>query len=218
MKRFVILMIIVILITGLISAQGIKEPSGADPQMKNEQRPNFHPERRDQRPNVCPEGRKDRRHNVNPEGRRDRRHNVNPDGRRDQRPNVNPQNREGNRQREQNTVTINGVLKLERGFVAIQNDAPNAPNTGSAFYMVPMLNRYIGFINGLREDARVTIEGIQFRNIIHPTKLIIGDRTYNFPAFNPQNQGFGAFQNRQHSGNFKKNMERLKPDNKRYRN
>jgi len=166
MKRFLILAITAILMTGMISAQGIRDGNAVDPQARTEQ----HRER-------------------------------------------NPQNRDNDRQRGQNQITINGVLKLEKGFVAIQNDAPNAPNSGSAFYLVPMLNRYIGFINGLREDARVTIEGFQFRNIIHPVKLTIGDRIYNFPAFNP-NHNFGNFQNKPH-GNFRQNMDRHGPNNKR---
>ncbi|MCL2175123.1 MAG: hypothetical protein FWB73_03665 [Treponema sp.] len=190
MKRFLVLMIIAILMTGMISAQGIRDGNAVDPQARIEQRREVHPEAgRGQRPNFNPERRSEHR------------------------PNANPQNRDNDRQRGQNQITISGILKLERGFIAIQNDAPNSD---SALYLVPMLNRYIGFINGLREDARVIIEGHQFRNIIHPVKLTIGDRAYNFPAFNP-NHNFDSFQNKHH-GNFRKNMDRHRPNNNKRNN
>ena len=79
--------------------------------------------------------------------------------------------------------TITGILKLEKGSVAVQS--------GENVYMAPMLTRYIGFINGLREDARVSIEGFVFRNMIHPIKATIGDKSYDFnmgPGFGMQNR------------------------------
>jgi len=83
-----------------------------------------------------------------------------------------------NRQSENTFITVNGVLKLERGFVAVES--------GDVTYYVPGLNRFIGFINGLREGANVSVEGIRFegrrfRNVVHPTKLTIEGRTYDFP-------------------------------------
>jgi hypothetical protein len=94
---------------------------------------------------------------------------------------------EPDRQREINKVTIDGTLKLEKGFVAAQS--------GDAVYLVPMLNRYIGFINGLKEDVKVSIEGYLFRNIIHPIKVTIEGKSYDFPAAGPgfrmQNYNFG---------------------------
>jgi len=88
-----------------------------------------------------------------------------------------PQNR-SEMQREVKPVTVNGVLKLERGFVAVQSDSADV-------YFVPLLNRYIGFITGLTEGTSVTIEGFQFRNFVHPQKLTIGDRTIDFPRHMP---------------------------------
>ena len=78
------------------------------------------------------------------------------------------------RQRESNPVTVEGTLKLERGFVAV--------DSGDTVYYVPMLNRYIGFINDLKEGAAVSVEGHGFRNIIQPTKVTIGETSYDFPA------------------------------------
>ena len=92
-------------------------------------------------------------------------------------------------QRENNLVTVNGTLKLERGFVAVQSENAN----DSSVVVVPMLNRFIGFINGLREGAEVSVEGIRHRNMIRPVKVILDGRTYDFPVMdNPpalRNQG-----------------------------
>jgi len=97
-----------------------------------------------------------------------------------------------------NPVTVNGVLKLERGFVAVQSDTADV-------YLVPLLNRYIGFINGLTEGARVTVEGAGFRNIIHPEKLTINGRTYDFPRPG-QGHGPGTFYQNQRRENPRQNM------------
>jgi len=82
------------------------------------------------------------------------------------------------RQRERNTVTVDGVLKLEKGLVAVES--------GDNVYIVPMLTRYIGFINELKEGIRVSVEGYSFRNFIHPTKLTIEDKTHEFIAAGPR--------------------------------
>jgi hypothetical protein len=100
----------------------------------------------------------------------------------EQRPN-NDSQRRTERQRSNDTITVEGTLKLERGSVAVES--------GDSVYYVPMLNRYIGFINDLREGTRVSVEGRESRNVIQPTKITIGGRTYDFPASGP-NPGFGA--------------------------
>jgi len=91
---------------------------------------------------------------------------------------------QGNRQRENNNVTVSGTLKLERGIVAIQGEGDNV-------HYVPMLNRFIGFINGLREGANVSVEGTRFRNFIQPVKVTIEGRTYDFPANSSRTPAFG---------------------------
>lgn len=75
------------------------------------------------------------------------------------------------RQRD-NTVTVDGTLQLERGMVAVAS--------GDSVYFVPMLTRYIGFIDGLKEGARVSVEGYESRNSIRPVKVTIGGKSYNF--------------------------------------
>jgi len=77
-------------------------------------------------------------------------------------------------QNDTNPVTISGTLKLQRGLIAVES--------GDSVYYVPLLNRYVGFINGLTEGASVSVEGFPHRNIIRLTKLIIDGRTYDFPA------------------------------------
>jgi hypothetical protein len=81
-----------------------------------------------------------------------------------------------------NSVKIDGVLKLEKGFVAVES----ADNV----YIVPMLNRYIGFITDLREGAKVSVEGYEFKNMIRPTKVTIEGKSYDFMSWD-RNQAPG---------------------------
>ena len=104
---------------------------------------------------------------------------------------VSAQNRD-NRQRDDNLVTVDGTLKLERGFVAVES--------GDSVYFVPMLNRYIGFINGLSEGTRVSVEGRNFRNVIQLTKLTINGRDYDFAAGRGPDFGAPGFDRRQENG------------------
>jgi len=91
-----------------------------------------------------------------------------------------------NRVRESKTVSVEGVLKLDKGFVAVQS-------TDTVYY-VPMLNRYIGFITGLREGEKVSVEGYESKKMIRPTKVTIDGKSYDFIAWNRSqepSQGFG---------------------------
>jgi hypothetical protein len=64
-----------------------------------------------------------------------------------------------------------------------------------------MLNRYIGFITGLREGASVSVEGYEFRNMIQPVKVTIDGKSYDFNAKDRgQGPGFGM-QNFQYQDN-----------------
>ena len=89
---------------------------------------------------------------------------------------ANDTQRRNERQRNNDPVTVEGTLKLERGFVAVES--------GDSVYYVPMLNRYIGFINDLKEGTRISVEGREFRNTIRPTKVTIGGKSYDFPTNN----------------------------------
>jgi len=83
-------------------------------------------------------------------------------------------------QRENTAVTVEGTVKLEKGFVSIQS--------GEAVYFVPMLSRYADSIDGLKDGAKVLIEGHGFKNFIRPAKVTIGGKTYIFLE-PPRNQG-----------------------------
>ena len=86
------------------------------------------------------------------------------------------------------SVSVNGTLQLQNGQIAVA--------TGSTVYFVPTLGRYIGFINGLREGARVSIEGYTSGNYIEPSKVTIYGKYYDF-APNNLSQEWG---NDYHSG------------------
>jgi len=94
---------------------------------------------------------------------------------------ANPQSG-NNRAREGKSVSVEGTLKLEKGFVAVES--------ANTVYYVPMLNRYIGFITGLREGEKVSVEGYERKNMIRPTKVTIDGKSYDFIAWN-RDQGFG---------------------------
>jgi len=78
-------------------------------------------------------------------------------------------------------MTVDGVLKLEKGLVAVAN--------GDSVYYVPALNRYIGFIEGLKEGAKVSVEGVQFKDVIRPVKVKIDGKSYDFPEYGSRGGG-----------------------------
>jgi len=84
----------------------------------------------------------------------------------------NRQNR-NDRKQEVAKVTIDGILKLEKGVVAVAS--------GDSVYYVPILNRYIGFIDGLKEGTKVSVEGSQIKDVIRPVKVTINGKSYDFP-------------------------------------
>ena len=85
---------------------------------------------------------------------------------------------ERQRERIDNSVTLEGTLKLERGFIALQS--------GDSVYFVPSLNHYTGFISELKEGANVSIEGYVFRNILHPAKVTVAGKSYDLIAAGPR--------------------------------
>jgi hypothetical protein len=75
-------------------------------------------------------------------------------------------------------VTINGTLQLEKGFIAV--------SSGDKVYYVPRLTRYIGFIEGLKEGAIVSVEGFTFKNFILPLKVTLNGKSYDFAMKRPE--------------------------------
>jgi len=82
------------------------------------------------------------------------------------------------RERTDNSVTVQGTLKLEKGFIALQS--------GDSVYFVPSLNRYTGFISELKEGANVSVEGYVIRNMLHPKKITVAGKTYDLIAAGPR--------------------------------
>jgi len=113
------------------------------------------------------------------------------------------------RQSERSPITVEGTLKLENGFVSIQGANSNV------VYHVPMLNRFIGFISGLREGASVSLEGFQFRNVIHPIKMTIDGQTYDFQRLAANNMNYG---NSQRMNNHRQSRENFGPNRKNTHN
>ena len=85
------------------------------------------------------------------------------------------------------TVTVSGTMVVANGMPALKS--------GDTTYFVGGLSRLIGFIDGLKEGAQVTIEGVVMtspndKNIkfLRPSKLTINGRTYDFaPPERPVN-------------------------------
>jgi len=82
------------------------------------------------------------------------------------------------------TVRLEGSLQLQNGQIAL--------NTGTAVYFVPELRQLVGFVDGLVENARVTVDAYVMGNSLRLTQLTVAGRSYDFAAQNvPQvNPGF----------------------------
>ena len=69
------------------------------------------------------------------------------------------------------TVRVEGTLQLQNGQIVLA--------TGTTAFFVPGLPRLVGFIEGLREGTRITVEGYASGNILRPTKFIVAGREYD---------------------------------------
>lgn len=77
------------------------------------------------------------------------------------------------------TVKVDGTLSLINGRIGLKS--------GGKTYYVPMLGRYAGFIEGLKEGAYVKLEGYAFPipmapeySMLRVTKLTVGSKDYDF--------------------------------------
>jgi hypothetical protein len=82
-------------------------------------------------------------------------------------------------------ITVEGTLQLQNGQITV--------STGNSVYFVPVLTRYIGFIDGLKEGARISVSGYPSGNILQATQVTIAGKSYDFPApaFNGFAPGYG---------------------------
>ena len=87
------------------------------------------------------------------------------------------------------TITVSGSLIIAHGSPAI--------TSGDVTYLISGLNRLIGFVDGLKEGAQVSVEGWaitppQNNNLkfLRPSKLTLGGKTYDMSSpitFAPRN-------------------------------
>jgi hypothetical protein len=86
-------------------------------------------------------------------------------------------------------TTVDGTLQLRNGQIGVAS--------GNNFVFVPMLGRYVGFIDGLQEGARVSIEGIVVNgNVLMPARLNLNGRNFDLLSMGGGNSfggGFGGF-------------------------
>ena len=82
-------------------------------------------------------------------------------------------------------ITVSGSMIVARGGPALKS--------GDVTYYVGGISRLIGFIDGLREGAQVSVEGVAVavpRNedvkLLRASKLIVGGKTYDLA---PQGEG-----------------------------
>ena len=87
------------------------------------------------------------------------------------------QNQEKERRSPPQSITVEGTLQLQNGMIAIKS--------GETVYYVPMLQRYVGFIEALKEGNTISVEGYAFKNFLRPTKVALGGKTYDFPNAGP---------------------------------
>jgi len=88
------------------------------------------------------------------------------------------------------SVTVEGTLTLEKGMISV--------TSGDNVYFVPSLSRLAGFIDGLKEGNKISVEGFVFRNYIHPAKITLNGKSYDFPANSPKRM----------SGDFKQGFDK----------
>jgi len=78
------------------------------------------------------------------------------------------------RQRIPEPVKIEGTLKLQNGQFAVASEKKT--------YYVPMIGRYAGFIDGLKEGSNVSFEGYVKGDFLLPVKMTIGEKSYDLAA------------------------------------
>jgi hypothetical protein len=114
--------------------------------------------------------------------------NRNPRSRTEGRPQAGP----AGEQRASEKITLTGTLGIRAGQIAVVS--------GGTSYFVPGLHRFIGFIDGLKDGATVTVEGYTFpqnkseeNQFLRITKLNLGGKDYDLSPL-PGN-GFPQFRN-----------------------
>ena len=97
------------------------------------------------------------------------------------------------------SVKIEGTLQLQNGQFAVAS--------GNNIYYVPMIARYIGFIDNLKEGANVSFEGYVSGNFLRPLKMTVSGKTYDLAG----GPGFGGMRNRDFNNRNDRNFDRFGP-------
>ena len=81
-------------------------------------------------------------------------------------------------------ISVTGTLQLQNGVIAVVN--------GNTAYYVPTLTQYVGFIEGLREGAQISIDGYVSGNYLQPIKVTISGKSYDFTADTRQSYAYSG--------------------------
>lgn len=95
----------------------------------------------------------------------------------------------------QNLKTIEGTLKLKNGDVAIESKGET--------YFVPILLRYSNFIDGIKEGAKVKLQGYEegrysyesSYNMFMPTSIMVNGKTHDISGnlrMRGEGRGYGG--------------------------
>ena len=80
-------------------------------------------------------------------------------------------------------TAFEGTLQLLNGQIAL--------STGNTVFFVPVLRQYVGFIEELREGARISILGYASGNTLQPIQFTIAGRSYDLSPVTSVPAGFG---------------------------
>lgn len=84
----------------------------------------------------------------------------------------------------QTLTTIEGTLKLKNGDVAIESKGET--------YFAPRLLRYSNFIDGIKEGAKVKVQGYEGRyNMFMPTSITVNGKTHDISGNFGRGGGYG---------------------------
>ena len=82
-------------------------------------------------------------------------------------------------------TSVSGNLTIAQGMIAVNSDGVT--------YVAAGLNRFVGFIDGLREGAAVTLEGNAFavpnddsKRLLHVQKMTLDGRDYDLARPRPE--------------------------------
>jgi len=92
------------------------------------------------------------------------------------------------------SISVTGTLQLQNGEVAVAS--------GNTTYFVPVLTRYIGFIEGLREGAQISMDGYASGTFFQPAKVTISGKNYDFTPNVPQGRANGGYGWGHHRGGY----------------